>query len=373
MSLGKNTFSRREAMALGAFLCLSGTAKGAVSITDVLGRKVDLPRAPQRIIVAFYLEEFTAIGGAAGWERVAGFRKHQWAVNRANTYRHFVQAIPRLDALPDVGAGEGKLLIAEKALAERPDLVIVPPWALTTDRDQLQPLEAAGIPYIVVDYNAQSIEKHVASTLAIGKAIGAEARAEEIAQLYTRRMAEIRERAMNATSRPKIYIEIGWLGAGEFGSTYKNTMWGRHIDFIGAVNIANDAMPGASGFNPIAPEKILAANPDHIFITGSSWADRPHAVRLGYDVDEKTARDTLRPYIGRPGWSELQAVKKARVYTVEHSLIRSLTDWISLQYIAKQIYPEQFKDIDPEISLREFHERFLPVKYRGTWFASLGA
>ena len=42
-------------------------------------------------------------------------------------------------------------------------------------------IEAAGIPIVVVDYNAQTLEKHVASTLAIGKVMGAEARAQRLA------------------------------------------------------------------------------------------------------------------------------------------------------------------------------------------------
>jgi len=44
-------------------------------------------------------------------------------------------------------------------------------------------IEAAGIPVLVVDYNAQNVEKHVAGTLALGQATGKAARAEELAAL----------------------------------------------------------------------------------------------------------------------------------------------------------------------------------------------
>lgn len=367
------TFTRREAIALSLCATLPRAAKAAVSVTDVMGRTIELPRLPERIGVAFYLEEFTAIAGRDGWQRVAGFRWHQWAVNRAKTFERFVSAVPRIGTLPDIGAGEEQSIIAEKAIAIRPDLLIIPPWALSTDAVQMQQIEAAGIPYIVVDYNAQTLEKHIVSTLAIGKVTGAEARANELAELYRSRIADIRERSARAKRHPSVYIEIGWLGAGEFGNTYKNTMWGKQVDSVGALNIANEAMPATSGFQPIAPEKILAAQPEYIFITGSSWANRPNAVKLGYDVDRKTALDSLRPYLSRNGWNTLPAVRNGRVYTVEHSLIRSLTDWISLEYIAKQFYPEHFTDIDPEASLRKFHERYLPVSYDGTWMTGLAS
>jgi ABC-type Fe3+-hydroxamate transport system substrate-binding protein len=205
MSSSASHWTRRRALALpfaATFLATSAApTRAARVITDALGRTVELPGPARRIVVAFYLEEFTAIAGAAGWEQAVGLRKHQWAVNRAKTYRRFAAAIPRLDALPDVGAGEEKLLI-------------VPPWALGANRAEFPPLDASGIPFIVVDYNAQTLDKRVAS-------------------------------------------------------------------------------------------------------------------------------------------------------------IGSLTDWISLQFIAKQLYPSEFADVDPVASLRDFHARFLPVAFEGTWMARL--
>jgi ABC-type Fe3+-hydroxamate transport system substrate-binding protein len=368
MSSSPTALTRRAALALPLIAALPRSAQAAIVITDAL----ELAKPAERVVIAFYLEEFTAIGGKEGWDRVVGFRKHQWVVNRAKTYERFVAAIPRLDALPDVGLGENEVFVPEKVLALKPDLLIVPPWAMSGSDAQIGAIEAAGVPVLVADYNAQNLDKHVASTIAIGQAIGAEPRARELATLYADKVADIRRRAgLSKGPKPKVYIEIGWLGPNEFGSTYKNTMWGRMLDLIGADNIANEAMAQAAGFVPIAPEKVLAAAPEHIFITGSSWANRPSAVRLGYDVDLETARSTLRPYLARPGWDALPAVRAGNVYTVEHSLVRSLTDWISLQFIAKQLYPDQFADVDPVASLREFHERFLPVPFAGTWMGRL--
>jgi ABC-type Fe3+-hydroxamate transport system substrate-binding protein len=253
----------------------------------------------------------------------------------------------------------------------RPDLLIVPSWYVNERGQLLAPLQAAGVPVVAVDYNSQDPERHVSSTLAIGAAIGMEERARRLATLYRDKITEITALAAKAGRRPKVYIEIGMNGPDVFGNTYRNTMWGRMIDLIGAENIANSAIP--SGFAPMAAEQVLAARPDFIFITGSSWANQPRAVRLGYDVDLAAARASLAQYLSRAGWSELPAVKSGNVFTIEHTLTRSLMDWISLQYIAKQLYPEFFANTDPEQALRDYHAEFLPVAYSGTWMARLSS
>jgi iron complex transport system substrate-binding protein len=365
-----SSLTRRAALAL-PLLAAPTVARAALTVTDVTGRTVTLRGPAERAVVGFYCDEVAAIIGAAGWDRVAGFSRRQWAVNRAETWRRYRTAVPRLADLPDVGAWEDQSFSAERVLALRPDLLIVPPWAASAHAAQMAPIEAARIPVLVVDYNAQSVERHVASTLAIGRALGAERRASELAELYRTRTAETLARARSAGRSPRVYVEIGMSGPERVGNSYKNTMWGRMLDHLGADNIANPAMPLASGFQPIAPEHVLAARPEHIVVTGSSWESQPRAVRLGYGVTAAEARASLTPYLDRPGWASLPAVIERNVHTVEHSMTRSLTDWIALQFLGKQLFPEAFADVDPITALRAFHEAYLPVPFSGTWMLSL--
>jgi iron complex transport system substrate-binding protein len=39
--------------------------------------------------------------------------------------------------------------------------------------------------------------------------------------------------------------------------------------------------------------------------------------------------------------------------------------------MAKCLYPEEFEDLDPAENYKEFHEKFLPVEYRGLWTITL--
>lgn len=79
----------------------------------------------------------------------------------------------------------------------------------------------------------------------------------------------------------------------------------------------------------------------------------------------------MQTYAQRPGWSELNAVKNGRMYALYHDLSRHIFDFAGLQFFAKTIHPDLFDDLDPDAALREFHEKFYPVEYTGTWFLGL--
>ena len=344
-------------------------AQESLRVTDVLGRVVTLKKPPERIVLGFYYEEFTAIAGPAGWDRVVGFGRDLWAGWRPAVFKRYSAVIPRLADMPDVGHTEDSSWSLEKVLALRPDLVVMAEWSFKVLGDKVAQLEALGIPVLVVDYNAQEPARHIASTLALGAATGNAARAQELADLYASRIADIQRRAASAGTKPKVYIELGQGGPDVVGNTYWKGMWGRIVDLIGADNIAAGKIPGAWG--PLNPEYVLAANPDVVFIAGSSWVNRPLAVLTGFDTEIATTRSRLAPYTQRKGWSELTAIKAGELHAIEHGLCRALFDYTAMTYVAKQLYPKQFADVDPVAELRQYHEKYLPVKFEGTWMARL--
>ena len=361
---------RRAALALAAGL-LSSRTQAAPAVTDALGRTVALPGPAQRIVLDFNYEEFTAVAGPAGWDRVVGFNRTQWAVNRAAVFRRYLVPIPRLAALPDVGSSEDGTFSMERVLSLRPDLVILGYWSYVALPGQVRQLEALGIPVMVLDYNAELPERHVASTLALGAATGDAERAQALAALYLAKLSGIQRRVADVPHRPKVYIELGQGGAGVVGNTYWKGMWGRLLEFAGADNIAAGRLPGAGAWGPLSPEYVLAANPGAVFIAGSSWQGRPNAVLTGFDADAATTRARLLPYAQRQGWDGLQAVRNGQVFAVEHGLCRALFDYTATAFIAKSIFPDRFADMDPVEELRRYHEQFLPVAFEGTWMTRL--
>ena len=361
--------TRRSALILPLAAVLPGRARAAMPpITDALGRTVVLRAPAERIVLGFNFEEFTAVAGPAGWDRVVGFNRRQWAVNRQSNWRRYQAAIPRLTGLADIGASENNTFSVERVLGLRPDLLVTLAYDYTAMTAAMAQIEAAGVPILVLDYNAQVTAKHVAGTLALGQATGNEDRARVLADLYAAKVADIARR-VEGLPRPRVYVELGQGGAGVVGNTYNDAMWGRMGQLAGGANIAAGRIP--AGFAPMNPEFVLAAAPEHVFITASSWAGSPNAVQAGYDVDIATTRRTLAPYAERPGWATLPAIRAGELHAVETGLARSLWDWTASQYIAKQLHPAAFADVDPVAELRRYHEQFLPVAFEGTWMARL--
>ena len=364
--------SRRWTLAFGlaAPLARIRLAHAApLTITDALGRTVSLKAPAERIVLGFNYEEYTAIAGPAGWDRVVGFARTLWTDWRPSTFKRYLVPIPRLANLPDVGNTDDGTFSLEKVLSLRPDLVVMAEWSFSQLGEQVKQLEALGIPVMVIDYNAESPERHVASTIALGQATGNEERGRTLAALYTAKMDDVRRRAAAAGTHPKAYLELGQAGADTVGNTYWQGMWGRLFDQIGATNIAAGHI--AKAWGPLSPEYVLAANPDVIFIAGSSWVNRPSAVITGYDAPVELTRARLAPYAQREGWPGLAAIKSGELHAIEHGLCRALFDYTATQYLAKQLYPDQFADIDPVAELRRYHEQFLPVTFEGTWMTRL--
>ena len=341
------------------------------TVVDALGRRVDVPARPERVVVNFNFEEFTAVSGVDGWHRVVGMSRSLWEGWRPAIFARYTPIIPNLAAMPEIGNTDDNSFAVEKVIALKPDVLLLAEWSWKVLETQRAQIEAAGIPIVVVDYNAQSLARHLASTRAIGAVMGAEARAEELAQLYEARYRDIMNRIAAAApkTKPKVHFELGRDGADKIGNSYSGTMWGRIATLLGAENIADGKLPGPWG--PVNPELVLAADPDFVFIAGSSWVNKPSAVRTGYDTDLATTRASLTPYAARPGWAGLKAAKTGEIHAVEHGLCRTLFDYVAMQYIAKRLYPTAFADVDPVKSFAEYHANYLPVAYSGTWMASL--
>ena len=106
MSYRTSRTSRRALMAAALAAPLIGRRSHAAVpvITDAVGRTIDLKRPAERIVLGFNYEEFTAVAGPTGWDRVVGFSKTLWAGWRPSIYARYLGPIPRLAEL----AGRGQ-------------------------------------------------------------------------------------------------------------------------------------------------------------------------------------------------------------------------------------------------------------------------
>jgi iron complex transport system substrate-binding protein len=75
MSTSRGTTGRRSLLLAAAAALAARGARGDDGIVDALGRQIALKAPAQRIVLGFNYEEYTAVAGPAGWDRVVGFAR----------------------------------------------------------------------------------------------------------------------------------------------------------------------------------------------------------------------------------------------------------------------------------------------------------
>ena len=353
-----------------AVALISPVSADTMTIKDAYDREVEVPANPQRILLGFYFEDFFAVGGADAYDRVVAISRSTWEGWRGLQWKAYVQVVPRIDTLADVGEVDSGTFSLETALASEPDVALLAGWQFNALGDGVQRLEAAGIPVVVLDFNAQTVEKHVASTLALGQILGAEQRANELAMAYKRAVEDVEKRLEGVAERPKVYVELARKGAEEVDNTYGNTMWGRLVEAAGGSNIAASEI---EKWGPLSPEYVLAQNPDAVFLAGSGWMGRDKAVIMGPGIEPALPHARMKPYLNRAGWGELNAVKAGNIHAIYHGGARTLYDYVFLQYLAKALHPELFADVDPQANLEAFFAKYMPIQFKGTYMTRLPA
>ena len=346
----------------------SVTRAESVKITDVLDREVEIPARAERILVGFYFEDVFAVGGSGAYDRVVAISRDAWEGWRNFQWKAYSRAVPRIAGIADVGEVDAGTFSLEKAVAQRPDVAVLAAWQFDALGDAVSQMEAAGIPVVVLDYNAQTVERHVKSTIALGAVFGQPDRARQLADRYRIAVEDVIRRVGTTTSRPNVHFELARKGAGEAGFSWGDVMWGKLVEVAGGTNIAKDEV---AKWGPLNPEFILAKNPEYVFLAGAGWVGKDKAVVMGPGVDMAKTHARMKPYVERPGWSEIDAVKSGEISAIYHGGTRTLYDFAFLQFIAKTLHPEAFADVEPLENLRQHFEKYMPIPLDGAYMTKL--
>lgn len=358
-------------LVLVPYVAVSGQshAHDMVEITDTEGRTVTVPHGAQRVLLGFYFEDFYAIVGEDAYDRVVAISRDTWEGWRNTQWHAYVAVNPKIAELIDVGEVDSGTFNIEAAIASKPDVALLAAWQYRGLGEAVNKLEAAGIPVVVVDYNAQTVEKHVLSTQIIGTVMAVEERAELLASEYQTAVNDVLARVAGSTEASKrVYVELGNKGPEEYGNSYSGVMWAGVIAMAGGENIAEGKI---ERWGPLNPEYVVASQPDVVLIPGSGWVGRDKAVLLGFGIDQSVTRERLNPYLERSGWASLPAVSQSQVHSVYHGGARTLYDYAFLQYVAKILHPEAFADVDPIANHRRFYETYLPIEADGAFMVQV--
>ncbi|MDC0610187.1 ABC transporter substrate-binding protein [Vibrio sp.] len=338
------------------------------TVTDILGREVTFDAPAQRAIVGFYPEDYMAIGTEKAYDHVVGMSKYIWQA-RSENWKLYVEHRPSLDKIPGIGRVDTNTFSVEKVISLNPDLLMLADWQYKGLGADIKRLEDAGIPIVVVDYNAQTLERHVKSTQLIGVITGQEERAAKISKEYSESLNDITARLEKANlPKPKVYTEYGAAGIDEIGYTFGKNMWGAIATMAGGDNIS---APYVEWWGKLNPEMIIASNPDVIVMTGYETGSSDTSMVMGQGVPESLAKERLAGFKKRTGWSSISAVKNNRMYGAYHGACRTILDGAMIQFYAKSMYPQLFKDLDPNKAYLDFYTKYLPVTPEGTFMTQL--
>jgi len=343
--------------------------KTEVSLTDILGRevKVDVPvdnMALQWSASGGPFFTLFAIEGKDAASKIAAIDRENLKENRYDIWEAFSTAVPELASLPNIESG--KDLNPETLIALHPSVVVAPKDCYNEGIDIYKKIEDAGIPVITIDFHEEKLENHKKSIELMGQLLGKEEKAAEVFDYYKAQQEKVTSKLDKITTpEPRVYHENA-MDPNEMSTSRSSAyMWGSMLNQMRGDVIADGVIEKTA---VMSEEYLLKSNPEVILFTGSYWANKPDSLRLGFLSDEKTAKETLEPFKHREGWENLDAIKNNRVYGANIGIGRDITDFAGFQMAAKALYPDVFSDVDPEANLRDFYDKYMPVKLYGKWF-----
>lgn len=346
------------------------TAPGYHTVIDVAGRPVTLKTNIRRIVLLWGRDiyELSALLGDETPQKLIG-----WGDSRASekdAYITFTQRYPQLKNV--VLPADGGRLDPEYLVPLKPDIVIAnnyQTFIMTHGSGIIDRYAKLGLPLFFVDMFSDPLTTPQESVLALGRALGKQQRAEQIVDFANNRIARIEHRLVRITGpEPSIYLEAGSTGAGVIGPSYSGKyVFGAILARCRCRSITDHSV---AAFAPASMEYVVKANPDIIVITGLNW--RPvDGMQLGYCATQDEALRLLAGYARRTGWSGLKAYKSRRFFGLFHGFAFHIYGFAGLESLAKILYPDEFRDIDPVADLAAFHARFMPVKLTGVWIVRL--
>lgn len=341
----------------------------SVTVTDLEGREVTVQLPIQRAYLGFYYESFLTVVGDDAFTKVVAtslYDTEGYFNTLSKMYKEYVDGYADMT---DVGSTMQDDFDLEKLIELDCDVVLLAPYQYSALEDKIDLLEKAGIPVVVIDYGTATEETHMKSTEVLGKLFQVEDRAEEICNTYEEKMASVKERIAEAEeanggkktcfhefdSTINSYSELGV-------SDFTTFLAGRYVTEAGADDIVAGVQDGLDGVSTtLDMEYVMEQDPDTWFIIGGESTDETKdGILMGYGVTEDQTKASAEGMIeARPGWDTLNMVKNDQIYCVENGLLRTLRDYIVIEYMAKCMYPDQFEDVDPDAELLEFSEKYL--------------
>lgn len=347
----------------------------ARQIIDITGQKVEIPANPQRIVLGESRMLYTLALLEPGYpaKRIVGWPA-DIARYDAQTWAQYQQKFPQISNIPQLGSGSVREINAESVLKLAPDLVILPRLAKTSNEGAhfRQLMQQAGIPVITIDLRVDLLNNTVPSIRILGEVLNQQQRARDFIDFYQQHMERISQRLSGYHGKKTSVMLHLHLGRRDTCcTTVVNGNIGQLLAFAGGDNIAAPVVKGV--FGDLHQEAVLAADPQVYIATGMAGPDdNGKTLRLGPLVSAAQAQQRFRHIMqAQPILRQLNAVKQGHAYELWHNFYLSPYHVVATEYFAKALYPQLFADIDPQQTMQQLYQQFLPLDFSGTFWSQL--
>ena len=358
----------------------SGSAGGALTITDVADRTVTLEAAPSKIILGesrqayslLFLQRDNLMDKVVAW----GTDLQSAA---PDIYDRVVKVQPKAADLPTVGSVAKGDLSVENLLEYNPDLFLMTleQYEAAKQAGFDAKLDSAKIPYLVTDFRKKPVENTHTSVRLLGQAFGVSGKADEFLTYYDSLVNPVLEaaKAKAEADRPSVFV---WRSPGisEPGRTFGESNFGQIVTASGGNNLGTKLIDGDAG--TVTAEQLIASQPDIIIATGGDWEKQKVSektvikyVKLGYNATPEETNQTLGQLSGETGYSELKAFSDKKVYAIYHQFYDAPYNFLA--YVAFAEWQGLKVDGLPEVDAAwsDFHDKFMPFKAEGIFAAKL--
>ncbi|MBU5406610.1 ABC transporter substrate-binding protein [Paraeggerthella hongkongensis] len=339
-----------------SILCLGGCGAGqtesaqqdppatsqTVTVTDMLGRSVEVPAEAQRLI-GIGSSSLRLISYLNAADKVVGVEQSELKDNVTCSYRHVNhETFKNLPVIGD-GGSKGTTPNEEAIMQAAPDVVFA-----SIDKDAADALqERTGVPVVCLTLSNVVFDQAFYDNVnLVGGIVGKQERAADIVRYMEDTRADLEKRTANLPAdqvKTAYAAGISFRGGHGFAGTEAN------FPPFQATNVKNVAdVNGASGAFDIDLEAISSAQPDYVFVESGNLP----LVKEDYEANPSY-------------FSALKAVQDGKVSTLIAYRFYATNIELALAncyQVGATVYPAQFADIDPTQKLDEITEFFLGAR-----------
>lgn len=360
----------------GSLLCATPVLADKIVVKDVAGRDVRVESPAKRIILGEGRQVYfiAALDKENPFRSVVGWRDDLPKAD-PETYAAYLARHPEIAKLPAFGGMKEGTFDVEQAAALKPDVIVmnIDAKISTEEAGFVDKLDKLGVPVVYVDFREKPMVNTEPSMRLLGQLMGKNALAEEFIAFRAKAIHQVTERLAKANPpRPLVFVDRAGGYSDDCCMSFGNENFGRMVEIAGGINLATGIIPGT--FGTVNAEQVIASNPDQVIVTGGMWeAYVPGGawVGVGYGANVSEARRKLEALTRRPAFTGVKAVASGNFHAIWHQFYNNPYQFVAIQQMAKWLHPQLFADIDPEATLRDLHDRFLPLPYKPGFFVSL--